>query len=193
MEELERARLSIAICDDEAVSLDYIEQMTEQVLGSQWELDLFCTDSPNELLEQAPHVQIAILDIQLPEQNGIVLAQKLLEKNPDVLEYYQNKFRYIMVDEYQDTNHAQYLFVKLLSQKHGNICGAEGSDGYTASQISAPGGLYGCWRRRPICHQDQWYGADGGNGNHNLSGTKGTHHLHQSAKWAAISDPGKAG
>ncbi len=52
----------------------------------------------------------------------IYYTVELLEKNPDVLEYYQNKFRYIMVDEYQDTNHAQYLFVKLLSQKHGNIC-----------------------------------------------------------------------
>lgn len=82
MGELERERLRIAICDDEAVSLDLIQQMTEQVLSSRWELDIFCTDSPNELLEQAPHVQIAILDIQLPEQNGIVLAQRLLEKNP---------------------------------------------------------------------------------------------------------------
>ena len=82
MEELEKERLSIAICDDEAASLDRIQQMTKQVLGSQWDLDIFCTDSPNELLEQASHVQIAILDIQLPNQNGIVLAQSLLEKNP---------------------------------------------------------------------------------------------------------------
>lgn len=46
----------------------------------------------------------------------------LLQENADVLEYYQNKFRYFMVDEYQDTNHAQYLFVKLLAQKSGNLC-----------------------------------------------------------------------
>jgi len=46
----------------------------------------------------------------------------LLQNNPDVLEYYQNKFKYIMVDEYQDTNHAQYLFVKLLAQKSTNLC-----------------------------------------------------------------------
>ncbi|QEY34507.1 AAA family ATPase [Caproiciproducens galactitolivorans] len=49
-------------------------------------------------------------------------AVLLLQNNPDVLDYYQNKFRYIMVDEYQDTNHAQYLFVKLLAQKSGNLC-----------------------------------------------------------------------
>lgn len=46
----------------------------------------------------------------------------LLQGNPDVLEYYQNKFKYVMVDEYQDTNHAQYLFVKLLAQKSTNLC-----------------------------------------------------------------------
>lgn len=49
-------------------------------------------------------------------------AVLLLQNNPDVLDYYQNKFHYIMVDEYQDTNHAQYLFVKLLAQKSGNLC-----------------------------------------------------------------------
>lgn len=47
---------------------------------------------------------------------------ELFEQCPDVLEDYQDKFRYLMVDEYQDTNHAQYLFIKLLAQKHGNLC-----------------------------------------------------------------------
>ncbi len=47
---------------------------------------------------------------------------KLLEKNPDVLEYYQNKFKYIMVDEYQDTNNVQYRLVSLLAAKHRNLC-----------------------------------------------------------------------
>ncbi len=47
---------------------------------------------------------------------------KLLRENPDVLEYYGNKFKYIMVDEYQDTNHAQYELVHLLASVHGNLC-----------------------------------------------------------------------
>lgn len=47
---------------------------------------------------------------------------RLLRNCPDVLEYFQNKFRYIMVDEYQDTNHAQYLLVKLLAERSGNLC-----------------------------------------------------------------------
>ena len=46
----------------------------------------------------------------------------LLEQNPDVLDYYRNKFQYIMVDEYQDTNHAQYRFIQLLSEKSRNLC-----------------------------------------------------------------------
>ena len=49
-------------------------------------------------------------------------AVRLFEECPDVLEYYQDKFRYVMVDEYQDTNHAQYMFVKLLAQKRQNLC-----------------------------------------------------------------------
>ncbi len=52
----------------------------------------------------------------------IVLTVRLLETYDDVLEYYQNRFRYILVDEYQDTNHAQYRLVSLLAQKHHNLC-----------------------------------------------------------------------
>lgn len=47
---------------------------------------------------------------------------ELFRKEPEVLEFYQRKFRYIMVDEYQDTNKAQYEFIKLLANKYKNIC-----------------------------------------------------------------------
>jgi DNA helicase-2/ATP-dependent DNA helicase PcrA len=47
---------------------------------------------------------------------------KLFQDHPDVLQSYQNQFRYIMVDEYQDTNVAQYLWLRLLAQQHNNIC-----------------------------------------------------------------------
>ena len=47
---------------------------------------------------------------------------ELFKKNPETLEFYQRKFQYIMVDEYQDTNGAQYEFVTLLAAKHRNIC-----------------------------------------------------------------------
>lgn len=140
MEELERARLSIAICDDEAVSLDYIEQMTEQVLGIQWELDLFCTDSPNELLEQAPHVQIAILDIQLPEQNGIVLAQKLLEKNPECCIIFVSGYVQFVSDVY-DVPHLcmvlkDQMDIQLPKYLRRAVCMAAGEDGQFAIRIN---------------------------------------------------------
>lgn len=47
---------------------------------------------------------------------------ELFRQCPDVLEYYQNRFRYIMVDEYQDTNQVQYEFVRLLAEKSKNLC-----------------------------------------------------------------------
>ena len=46
---------------------------------------------------------------------------KILSENEDALEYYTNKFRYILVDEYQDTNRAQFTLVTILASKHGNI------------------------------------------------------------------------
>ena len=47
---------------------------------------------------------------------------RLLQENPDILEYYQNKFRYVLIDEYQDTNHLQYLFAALMAGGRRNIC-----------------------------------------------------------------------
>ncbi|MHB8157470.1 MAG: ATP-dependent helicase, partial [Desulfocucumaceae bacterium] len=52
----------------------------------------------------------------------LAVTVRLFRENPPVLTYYQNKFRYILVDEYQDTNHAQYMLVKMLAEAHRNIC-----------------------------------------------------------------------
>lgn len=52
----------------------------------------------------------------------IMLTVKILHQYPEVLRYYQEKFRFILVDEYQDTNHAQYILVNLLAQKYRNLC-----------------------------------------------------------------------
>ncbi|MFC1717994.1 DNA helicase PcrA [Candidatus Poribacteria bacterium] len=52
----------------------------------------------------------------------LMLTVRLFEEHPDVLEFYRDKFRYILIDEYQDTNHAQYRIAKLLAQKYRNIC-----------------------------------------------------------------------
>ena len=52
----------------------------------------------------------------------IMMTLRLFDKNPDVLGYYQQRYQYIHVDEYQDTNHAQYQLVKLLASRFKNIC-----------------------------------------------------------------------
>ncbi len=52
----------------------------------------------------------------------IVKTVELFENNPEVLNYYQERFRYIMVDEYQDTNYAQFKLVSLLAKKYRNLC-----------------------------------------------------------------------
>lgn len=52
----------------------------------------------------------------------ILLTIRLFKEFPDVLDYYASRFRYIHVDEYQDTNTAQYVLVKMLASVHGNIC-----------------------------------------------------------------------
>lgn len=58
----------------------------------------------------------------------LMLTVLLFEQNPGILDYYQQKFRYIHVDEYQDTNHAQYKLVKLLAGFHRNLCVVGDSD-----------------------------------------------------------------
>ena len=58
----------------------------------------------------------------------INFAIKILKENPDVLEYYANKFHYILVDEYQDTNKSQFTLVTLLAKNYGNITAVGDND-----------------------------------------------------------------
>lgn len=58
----------------------------------------------------------------------LILPIKLFLNNEDVLEYYRDKYKYILIDEYQDTNHAQYLLTKMIASKHKNICVVGDSD-----------------------------------------------------------------
>src|SRR4026209_589377 len=51
----------------------------------------------------------------------LVLPVQVLRENPDVLEYYSDRFQFILADEYQDTNRAQFQFIKLLGKGHGNV------------------------------------------------------------------------
>jgi DNA helicase-2/ATP-dependent DNA helicase PcrA len=101
----------------------------------------FISDAKNELIPPekfSQHYGGFIEDItaeiyplyqkQLMLQNSvdfgdlIYLTVRLLSEHKDVLSYYQDIYRYLLIDEYQDTNTAQYMFAKLLSQKYQNIC-----------------------------------------------------------------------
>ena len=66
--------------------------------------------------------EMLLLNNAMDFDDILINMTRLLEENPDILEMYQNKFRYIMVDEYQDTNLPQYKAVMLLAREHGNIC-----------------------------------------------------------------------
>jgi DNA helicase-2/ATP-dependent DNA helicase PcrA len=58
----------------------------------------------------------------------LMVTVELLGAFPQVLAHYQDRFRYLLVDEYQDTNHAQYRLVKMLAEKHRNVCVVGDSD-----------------------------------------------------------------
>ena len=99
------------------------------------------SNAKNEMLEPAEYAvkykgdfrkeQIAdiyrIYQKKLKENNAIDFDDiinftiKILTENPDILEYYSNKFKYVLVDEYQDTNKAQFTLITLLASKFGNI------------------------------------------------------------------------
>lgn len=69
------------------------------------------------------HYQKALRDANALDFNDLIMfVVQIFREFPDVREQYQDRFRYIMVDEYQDTNHAQYELVRLLAAKYANIC-----------------------------------------------------------------------
>ena len=76
----------------------------------------------------------ALYQQKLKENNAldfddiINLTIKILTENPDVLDYYTEKFQYVLVDEYQDTNKAQFMLVSMLASKYGNITAVGDND-----------------------------------------------------------------
>ncbi len=88
----------------------------------------------------------------------------LFEKNPDVLDHYQNLYKYIMVDEYQDTNMVQFKLVKLLAGKYGNLCVVGDDDqsiykfrGATIENILSFEKQFGCDPEKDVIRLEQNY------------------------------------
>ncbi|KNF07248.1 ATP-dependent DNA helicase PcrA [Gottschalkia purinilytica] len=90
--------------------------------------DKYINDNYSDFRERQKGELYELYQNKLKENNALDfddLINKTIElfrQNPDVLEYYQNKFKYVLVDEYQDTNRAQYMLIKLLAKQHENIC-----------------------------------------------------------------------
>ena len=85
-------------------------------------------NSVGDFFEEKAAAAYKLYQRHLGENNALdfddllMLTVRLLQEHPDVLEFYQDRFRYILIDEYQDTNHAQYLIANLLARKYRNIC-----------------------------------------------------------------------
>lgn len=80
---LGKGKLSIVICDDDAWMLERLQGVIMQVLSREYDITILCETSPQNLLTNIGMVQIAVLDIQLLESNGIDLARTILVQNPE--------------------------------------------------------------------------------------------------------------
>jgi len=89
--------------------------------------DDYLEKTGNEFFPATIHKIYSLYQKRLAESNAldfddlIMKTVELFSRNKEILEGYQNLFRYINVDEYQDTNHAQYILIKLLAEKHRNL------------------------------------------------------------------------
>ena len=91
------------------------------------EPDAYKLRTNNEIRKETISKIYELYQKRLRENNAIDFDDiinytiRILSENPDVLEYYSNKFEYVLVDEYQDTNKAQFTLVSILAARHGNI------------------------------------------------------------------------
>ncbi len=131
--------------DSERVMKDVIREMglDDKTFPAKYVLSIISREkdrmtSPDKLMQRAElagdhrarHVAKAykLYQTRLKENNAvdfddiILLTVKLLQENEDIRRYYQKKFRYVLVDEYQDTNHLQYFLTSLLAGGYENIC-----------------------------------------------------------------------
>ena len=131
--------------DSERVMKDVIKEMglDDKTFPARYVLSIISKEkdkmvAPDTLLQWAEnHGEQKLLQVaraykkyqtRLKENNAldfddiILLTVKLLQENEDIRTYYQRKFRYVLVDEYQDTNHLQYLLTSLLAGGYENIC-----------------------------------------------------------------------
>ncbi len=129
LDEDDQKRVIKQICADMGVDdkkyppqaiVDHIQRWKDKGLT----VDKICNDFKSNILTDIyKRYQQRLIELNCVDFGDILLyTLTILMSNPDILEQYQSKFKYIMVDEYQDTNVTQYLFLRLLSQKSRNLC-----------------------------------------------------------------------
>lgn len=83
----------------------------------------FRIDTDDEFYRYYQEYEMELAKSNAVDFGGLIVGViKLFETHPEVLERYQKRFKYVLVDEYQDTNRAQFILLKLLSNQHRNIC-----------------------------------------------------------------------
>lgn len=103
--------------------LGHISQAKNQLIG--WEEYQYLNHNyfTEKVAELYKSYQKELAKNQAMDFDDLIMKTvQLFKENPDILDHYQERYRYISVDEYQDTNHAQYTFVKMLAEKYRNIC-----------------------------------------------------------------------
>jgi len=105
-------------------SLKHAISQAKNVCVTSGQLTEFATTYPEKMAARV----YTLYEAKLREANALdfddllMRTVELFEQKPEVLERWQNRFRYIVIDEYQDTNHAQYRMVNLLGAKYRNVC-----------------------------------------------------------------------
>lgn len=95
----------------------------ELISPSEYEMNAFGDFTKKKIAEVYKEYQAALKkNNALDFDDLIVKTVELFKANPEILNYYQERFKYIMVDEYQDTNTAQFEFIRLLAEKYRNLC-----------------------------------------------------------------------
>jgi len=103
--------------------LNHISNAKNQLLGPGQYLQYANDYFSEKVAEIFPKYQRALQQNNALDFDDIIMKTvELFQQFPDVLDYYQEKFKFISVDEYQDTNKAQYVLIKLLAEKYQNIC-----------------------------------------------------------------------
>ena len=93
-------------------------------LIDEFEYEKYCNTDYEKIVLDVYHKYQQKLKVNnsLDFDDLLIMPIKLFKENPTVLQKYQQKYKYILVDEYQDTNEAQYILVKMISAKYQNIC-----------------------------------------------------------------------